>query len=228
MVKKAVQTLEFEYWTDPLCIWAYVAQPKLDHVLTRWKHRVEVRYHVVPVFGSIAWRFREGPWAKEGPEGRAAATRRVAQEHGITDVSGECWLSDCPASSWPAGAAVEAVFAMEQDEEIPEGAAGAYLLAMRRRFFVDGQNVTRRQVQLVLAEELDVPRASLEQRLDDGSAIARLHEDYEQKERLRIQGSPTYVFDGGRAMFYGNFPLEVLTATVEKLVDGLDLGGSAC
>lgn len=225
---KKVQTLEFEYWSDPLCIWAYVAQPKLDHVLTRWKRCVDVRYHVVPVFGSIPWRFREGPWSSQGPEGRAAATQHIAQEHGMNDVGGECWLVDCPASSWPAGAALEAVFAMEQEEEIPKGAAAAYQLAMRRRFFVDGKNVTRRRVQLALAEELEVPRASLERRLDDGSAIARLHEDHERKDRLRIQGSPTYVFDAGRAMFYGNFPLEVLTATVEKLVDGLDLGGSAC
>ena len=131
--------------------------------------------------------------------------------------------SGLPGLLWPAGAALGRLRDGARGEILRRGGG---LSARRRRFFVDGQNVTRRQVQLVLAGRR--PRASLERRLDDGSAIARLHEDHEKKERLRIQGSPTYVFDGGRAMFYGNFPLEVLIATVEKLVDGLDLGGSAC
>ncbi len=227
-MSEASKTLAFEYWSDPLCIWAYVAQPKLEQVLERWERRVEVRYHVVPVFGSIEWRFREGPWAEEGPAGRAEATRRVAEAHGRDDVSGACWLDDCPASSWPACVALEAVFAIEVADGLDAGTGAAYQLAMRRRFFVDGKNVSRREEQLVLAEELGLPRAPLERHLDDGSATAALWEDHQKRDAMGIQGSPTYVFDGGRAMLYGNFPLEVLTAMVGELVAGLDLGGSAC
>ena len=53
-------------------------------------------------------------------------------------------------------------------------------------------------------------------------------EDHAEKERLRIQGSPTYVFDGGRAMLYGNFDYGILRSTVEELVRGAGPGGSAC
>lgn len=223
-----VDTLTFEYWSDPLCIWAMVAQPKLEQVLERWERRVDVRYRIIPVFGSILWRFREGPWAEKGPAGRAEATRSIAEAHGRDDVSGACWLHDCPASSWPACAALKAVFAMEDDEEVEVGVAASYQLAMRRRFFVDAKNVTRRTEQLALAEELALPLAALERRLDDGTATAALWEDHQRREAMGIQGSPTYVFDGGRAMLYGNFPAEVLLATVTELVGGLDLGGSAC
>jgi len=223
-----VDTLAFEYWSDPLCIWAFVAQSKLEHVLDRWERCIDVRYHVVPIFGSVVGRLRDGVWAKQGVEGRAETTRRVAAAQGREDVSGAIWLDDCPASSWPPCVALKAVFAMESVEEIAPGSGAAYQLAMRERFFIENKNVARRSEQLTLAEALELPRASLERRLDDGSAAAALWEDHERRESMRIQGSPTYVFEGGRAMLYGNFPVHVLTATVAELVAGLDLGGSPC
>jgi predicted DsbA family dithiol-disulfide isomerase len=99
---------------------------------------------------------------------------------------------------------------------------------MRQRFFVDNQNVARRSVQLELAEASDVPRAELEARLDDGTGMSRLWEDHARRESLGLRGSPTFVFDGGRAMLYGNFSEAVLNATVEELVKGLVAGGSEC
>ena len=102
---------------------------------------------------------------------------------------------------------------------------------MRRlseRFFVENRNIARREVQLEVAEELRLPADRVAARLDDGSALAAVWEDFEQKEALRIQGSPTYVFDGGRAMLYGNFAYGILRATVEELVRGVNPGGSPC
>ena len=223
-----MERIEFEYWSDPLCIWAFVAQPKLEHVLAAHGGAVRPSYHVVPVFGSIPARFRDGVWAKAGPEGRAETTRRIAAEHGRDDVDGGCWLTDCPTSSWAAGSALKAVFAMEAEGEIAADAAATFQLAMRSRFFVDNRNVARRDEQLALAEELSIPRAGIERRLDDGSALCALYEDHERRLELGLRGSPTYVFDGGRAMLYGNFSEAILTATVDELVRGQDAGGSAC
>ena len=62
--------LKFSYWSDPLCIWALVAQEKLERVLAELGEHVRVDYRIVPVFGSVPWRFNEGPWAKDGVEGR--------------------------------------------------------------------------------------------------------------------------------------------------------------
>ena len=83
-------------------------------------------------------------------------------------------------------------------------------------------------MQLEVAEELGLPRGAIESRLDDGSALAAVCEDQAEKERLHIQGSPTYVFDGGRAMLYGNFDFGILHSTVEELVRGMGPGSSAC
>ncbi len=220
--------LPFGYWSDPLCIWAFVAQTKLDRILTDHQDVLHVTYRVVPVFGSVPWRFAKGPWSKDGVEGRVQATARVAREHGHPEVTGEIWRRDPPASSWSAGAALKAVFALEAEGALPQGKAAEYQWQMRRRFFVDEANVARRSVQLELAEALEVPRGPLERRLDDGSALAALWEDHTEKEALRIQGSPTYVFDGGRAQLYGDFAFGILSATVEQLIKGFAVGASAC
>lgn len=218
--------LKFSYWSDPLCVWALVAQQKLDRVLGELGEHVQVDYRIVPVFGSIAWRFTEGPWAKDGVEGRVFATRKIAEQSGRTDVSGECWRKAAPASSWAPASAIKAVFALEDGRG--EEVGPAYQRALRERFFVGEANIALRSVQLQVAEEMRLPRGPIEARLDDGTALAAVCDDHAEKERLRIQGSPTYVFDGGRAMLYGNFGYAILRSTVEELVRGMEAGASAC
>lgn len=113
-------------------------------------------------------------------------------------------------------------------EGLGEEVGPSYQRVLRARFFVDEVNIALRRVQLEVGEQLGLPRGSIERRLDDGSAIAAVCEDHAEKERLRLQGSPTYVFDDGRAMLYGNFDYGILRSTVEELLRGIGPGGSAC
>lgn len=220
--------LSFEYWSDPLCIWAYVAQPRLDRVLAHHGDSLDVRYHIVPVFGSLPWRFREGPWSAGGVAGRVAATARVAAQFGHDGITGAVWRDDCPASSWAPGIAIKSVFALEARGDAPEGSGAAYQWALRRAFFEDNRNVARRSVQFEVAEALSVSRSAIEALRDDGTGLALLWEDDQRRTETRIQGSPTYVFDGGRARLYGNFKERVLRSTIDELLDDLAGGASAC
>ena len=220
--------LSFSHWTDPLCIWAFVAQDQLDRLLEELGSRLEVDSRVVPVFGSVAWRFTRGPWASGGVEARVRTTAEIAAAHGHPEVDGSCWRGACPSSSWAPGTAIKAVGALERASAAAPGSTGRYQQTLRRRFFVEAKNIALRHVQLETAEALGLTRAGIEQHLDDGSALAALSEDLQEKERLKLQGSPTYVFDHGRAMLYGNFPYGVLHATVEELLRGLGPEGSAC
>ena len=153
--------LKFSYWSDPLCIWALVAQQKLDRVLGELGAHIRVDYRIVPVFGSVPWRFAQGPWSKEGLEGRVLATRKIAEQGGRSDVSGECWRCAMPSSSWAPAAAIKAVFALEDGGE---DAGPGYQRALRERFFVGEENIALRTVQLEVAEGLGLPRGPIEQR----------------------------------------------------------------
>jgi len=220
--------IPFTYWSDPLCIWAFVAQQKLDRILDEHGPSLDVDYRVVPVFGSVRWRFAHGPWTSDGVAGRVEATRRIVREHGREDVSGACWQKDPPASSWSPGMAIKAVCALEREESIAPGTGARYQRHLREAFFVEERNVARREVQLELLEAFDVRRGAVEARLDDGSALAALWEDHRDREARQIQGSPTFELQEGRAKLYGNFPYGILEALVDELVRGLHVGASQC
>lgn len=220
--------IPISYWTDPLCIWAFVAEAKVERITSEFGARIRLEHRVIPVFGSVPWRFSHGPWKNEGVDGRVAATRRIAAEHGRPEITGEVWRRAAPTSSWAAGAALKAVFAAAAHGEIAPDLAPGYQLRMRERFFVAEENVCERRVQLAIAEELSIPRASIERRLDDGSALAGLWEDFNDKEHMKLLGSPSWVFDDGRAQLYGNVGWGVLRATVEELVRGAAPGCSVC
>ena len=222
------QPIAFEYWSDPLCIWAFVSEPRLQGVLRDRAELLRVTHRLVVVFGSVPWRFREGPWVEPGPAGRAVATRTIAQRFGRDDVTGQVWTDDAPASSWAPAAAIKAAFAQEAAQESATGSAEAYQCALRDAFFVDNRNIARRRVQLEVAEALGLRVADLEQRLDDGAALAAVWEDQRRKDERYIQGSPTYVFDDGRALLYGNVAPGILEHTVDELLRGLNPGGSRC
>lgn len=216
------------YWSDPLCIWAFAAQPRLLAVQSRWSGCLDVSHRMIPVFGSVPWRLTHGDWAEEGAAGRAAACRRIAADHGRDDVSGEVWTTDPPTSSWSSGAAVKAAQALEAAGQAPPGAAADFLWRLRCAFFVQDLNTTRRPVQCAVARACGLPQDAFLAALDDGSALAALAEDQQERERLRVQGSPCWVFDGGRAQLYGNFAEGVLHAAIEALIDGRGPGASAC
>lgn len=220
--------IRFSYWSDPLCVWAFVAQPRLQRILDQFGGLLDIEYRVVPVFGSLEWRFSQGPWADEGAEGRARKTREICVCHGFEDVTGAVWLDDMPASSWSPGMAIKAVCVMEERESAAKGACAAYQARLRRAFFVDNINVARRRAQLETAEACGLDVGAVEHLLNDGTGLARLWEDHHLQQRSFVRGSPTYVFDGGREILYGNVAEGIVAATIDELRKGPVAGRSEC
>ncbi len=216
------------YWSDPLCIWAFVGQRHLDTICTELQGALVVQQRIVPVFGSIAWRFSDGPWAQGGVHARVQATAEIAARFGCSNVDGRGWVLDCPASSWPAAAAVKAAYALVHGEHVTTAQADAFSWALRCAFFEDNLNIARREVQLHVAEHVGLPRAPLQNMLDSGQAMSLLWEDWNEKERLRVRGSPTWSFEDGREMLYGNVSLDVVRALIAQLRAGIDSGRTNC
>jgi predicted DsbA family dithiol-disulfide isomerase len=142
-------------------------------------------------------------------------------------VTGACWHK-APASSWGPSAVALAVRQLENEEELPEGSTGRFLRGLRHRFFLDDADITRRAEQKRVLEAVDLPVGHVFARVDDGPGFARLSEAVARREALRIEGSPTWIFDGGRARLFGNVDERVLRATIQALLDGEEAGSSSC
>lgn len=216
------------YWSDPLCIWAYLAHDKIERLQARFGDEITFTFRVVPVFGSVPQRFRTGTWAAGGPEQRTRRTAEIAQEHGHTEVDGAVWRDDPPASSWAPAAVIKAADLLADEGVLDSNVPGALAQALRAAFFRDNHNVARREVQRQVVEGMSLPWTDIQALLDDGRALAALWEDHVEREACRVQGSPTWSFDDGRAMLFGNVSERVLQATVAEMLAGAAPGGSDC
>src|SRR5207302_2786100 len=137
--------VELVLYHDVLCSWCYVADARLDYLRDEYGP-------------TVRWQMRPYPLRPDNqlPDKKQRAVlarhfRRVAREEEGKGVKADLWTGqDPPASSLPPLVALEA--ALSQGPEMQR----ALLKAMRRKAFVEGLNVARRDVQVELAAQVGV------------------------------------------------------------------------
>ena len=90
--------------------------------------------------------------------------------------------------------------------------------AFRRGFFEQGLDVSHWEVQCDLAKPFGVDLDAVAARIHDGTAIALLTRDYQEAEKLRIEGSPTFVLNEGRQKLFGNVGFRIIEANIKELL----------
>ena len=198
--------LELTLYHDVLCSWCYVADARLDYL----------RDEYGPM---LRWRLRPYPLRPENqlPDKKQRAVlarhfRRVAKEQEGKGVKADLWTGrDPPSSSLPPLVALEA--ALSQGSEMQR----ALLKAMRRKAFVEGLNVARRDVQLEVAaqEGLDVSRFL--ERLDDPRLVQEVNGSVDEAEALGIKGVPALVI-GGEWLMQGCRDLSEYRQVIDKFL----------
>jgi predicted DsbA family dithiol-disulfide isomerase len=88
----------------------------------------------------------------------------------------------------------------------------------RCAFFRDDRDIARWDVQCEIAEPLGVDIGAIESAIRSGSAFARLAADYQDADKMRIEGSPSFVLDEGRQKLYGNIGFRLLEANIQELL----------
>ncbi len=43
--------IHIDYYTDVLCVWAWIAQPRLEELNRQWAGRVTIRHRYLDIFG---------------------------------------------------------------------------------------------------------------------------------------------------------------------------------
>lgn len=213
------------YFSDILCVWAYVAQIRLDEVRNHFGKDVQIDYRFCSVFGNSADKIARG-WAdKGGYEGFNRHLREVGAQFSHIDVHPDVWLAARPASSDGVHLFIKGVQILERNGCIDGGGLGnggsastRFIWQLRRSFFHECRNVAMRSVQYEVAEQVGIPRAALEAEIDNGAAFAALAADYQDRERLGVEGSPTFVLNQGRQKLYGNLGYRVIEANIRELL----------
>jgi predicted DsbA family dithiol-disulfide isomerase len=205
--------LVIDYYSDVLCVWAWIAQRRLDELSTALGSQIEFHYYYVDIFGDVATKIATGWKDRRGYDGFAEHVQHSASQFEFATINPKIWTEVRPTTSANAHLvlkAIESEYGMNKSIEMAR--------AFRTAFFVDALDISDLNVLLTCVNNKGLDAEVITSRLNDGRAIAALMQDYRQSQQQSVKGSPSYVMDGGRQTLYGNVGYRVLHANIEELL----------
>ena len=208
-----------DYFTDVLCIWAYVAQIRLDELHQQFDQDIQVNEHFITLFGNTEKRIGEGWKNKGGFDGFHQHVMHVAEQFPHLKINPAVWKTCRPSSSANSHLYLKAIQLLVAENKVDTADFNKMIWHVRSAFFKDAKDVSDIKVLRELAQELSLPVSSIQEKIDNGSAIAALCSDMEMREQFKLEGSPTYLLDNGRQKLYGNVGYRILEANVQELLE---------
>lgn len=211
-------TVPITYFSDVLCVWAYIAQLRVDEVKAEFKDSVQFDLRFCSVFGDTARKISTQWGAQVGYQRFNAHVLHSASRFPEVKVHPDVWLTTRPASSTGAHLVLKAVQLAEQSGQSAKGTAERAMIAMRAAFFERAEDIGQWEVQRSIVQEAGADVDAIDRCIRDGSAFAALASDHHDAEKIGIQGSPSFVLNDGRQKLYGNVGYRIIEANIQELL----------
>lgn len=220
--------IHISYVSDVLCVWAYVAQVRLDELRKEFGDSIQIEYRFIPIFGATRYRIGEGWKGRGGYAGFGAHVRNVAEGFPHVKIDKRVWDAVAPMTSSTAHEVLCAARLLQDEGALSldrrVDLQGRTLLEnaiwrVRTAFFEEARDISNRQVLLEVVREAGLPIEALEAKLTSGEAMAGVCRDIELRDQLKIEGSPTYYLNQGRQKLYGNVGYRVVSANLRELIE---------
>lgn len=224
----APKKITIMYFSDILCIWAYLAQIRIDELNAKFGNDIALHYHFVQVFGSVESKMEKSWKHRGGVSAYSQHVQKIASEFDHIDIHPEAWVKNTPTTSASCHLFLKAIQLLEAQDELPRvsepgdnhrSTFEATVWELRLAFFRDLMNISELKTQMEIAERLGLPRQKIQHQIDSGSAFAAMDRDAQIKEKYRVTGSPTLVLNEGRQILYGNVGYRVIEANIQELLD---------
>ena len=222
---RRLTVITIDYFSDILCVWAYGGQIRLDELQREFADDVRVRYRFLALFGDTRTRIGVG-WSDQGGfAGFGRHLQEVCAQWGHTRLHPGVWADCRPRSCVTAHAFLKSVslcLGLEQDEGQSDRAAcsvfDALTVQTRVAFFEQAQDISNLPVLIDLLRTTDLSVDAVLAKIENGEAYAALHRDQELAKSYGVLGSPTYVFNAGRQLLYGNVGYRIIESNVRELM----------
>ncbi len=220
--------VKITYYSDVLCVWAYVAQIKLDQLKAQFGDSISLEYRYLTIFGHTASRVVEGWKDKGGVNAYCEHVKHVGEDFDYIEIHPEIWTSNRPASSLSCHLFLKAVELLQLQGQISSSPEARWqdrnlyeetVWQCRLAFFRDLRNIAHLDCQMEIAAALDLPTNKIKNLLKNGEACAALSADIESKERHLVKGSPTLILNEGRQILYGNIGYKIIEANIHELLE---------
>lgn len=215
-----MEPIRISYFTDILCVWAYIAQIRLDELETNFQDKVAIDYHFVSVFGNAREKL-EKSWRDRGSlKGYSNHVQEVLQKFNHVNVHPDIWTDVIPPSSMSAHLFLHAIQLLEMQDIVPKSDRmfEKAIWTFRERFFTERANISDRKVQFEIAEMLELSIAAIQAQIDSGEAYAQLAKDFDLVKEHTVSVSPTLIFNEGRQRLNGNVGYRVIEANIRELL----------
>jgi predicted DsbA family dithiol-disulfide isomerase len=212
-----LSVVEVTYFSDVLCIWAYASQARIEAVKEKFGDTVQIKHQFCSVFGDTARKIPSTWNDRGGYDGFNSHLRQIAERFPHIKVHPEIWIKTRPPTSASAHLFMKAVQHWDRGAS-SESIFDQVLWAFRCAFFRDCRDIARWDVQCEIAEAFGADTAAIEEYIDSGSAFASLTADYQDADKARIEGSPSFVLNEGRQKLYGNIGFRLIEANIQELL----------
>lgn len=205
--------ITIDYYSDILCIWAWIAQRRIDELNTQFAGKIQWRFYYMDTFGDTERKIKQ-QWSERGNfDGFARHVSESAAPFENAQINPNLWIQTQPKTSANAHLLLKAV-------EISHGVKESVKLALllRKAFFENANDIGNLEVLFGILAQAEFDGEKTKRAINNGSATAALMSDYQEAKRLNLKGSPSYVLDNGRQTLYGNVGYRVLQANVEELL----------
>jgi len=211
--------VKISYFTDAMCVWAYVSQIRIDELKANFRDGVEVEPRYFHVFGNVAGKM-ETTWKERGglPAYRRHV-REIVEKFSHVELHERTWETDVPKSSMPAHLWLCAIRHAELSCKCAPGSGDRAAWAFRDAFFRHGRDISRDKVLFEITESIGLPAAGIEDAIATGAAHAALAEDLELARTQSIAASPTLLFNEGRQRLTGNVGYRIIEANIRELLE---------
>ena len=217
---KTAKVVDVMHFSDVLCVWAYVSEARINALKEKFGDLLRLNYRFCSVFGDAAGKIQSAWKDKDEYRGFNAHLRHVAKKFPHIELHPEIWLKTRPTSSASPHLFLKAI--QQWDRSAPlAGEASMFeqvTSAFRHAFFRDCRDISRWNVQCEIARPFGVDIGTIETSVHSGAAFAALAADYQDADKMRIEGSPSLVLNEGRQKLYGNIGFRVIDANIQELV----------
>lgn len=215
-------------FSDVLCVWAYVAQIRIDELGAVWGKQLHIGHHFINLFGAAEHRIGEGWRERGGYEAFGDHVIEVCRQFPHLEIHPAVWRRCRPQGSASAHLLLKAVQQLEDQQELPLDTTASLAWQIRLAFFRDARDISDWRELQALAGEHGIDPGQVNELTRSGAAIAALVRDQELRQQYHIPGSPTYLLNNGRQTLFGNVGYRILEANVRELLEQPDTQASWC
>ncbi len=218
-----MSTVEITYFSDVLCIWAYASQARVNAIKEQFGDAVRIKHRFCSVFGDTARKITSSWNDKGGYDGFNSHLQKVAERFPHIELHPEIWLKVRPSTSSSAHLFMKAVQQWNDESRSARtpnvgNIFDQVLWDFRCAFFRDCRDIARWDIQCEIAKAHGVDIAAIEQCIHNGDAFARLAADDQDADKMRIEGSPSFVLNEGRQKLYGNIGFRLIETNIQELL----------